>query len=359
MTMRKLLATTALSIGLAMPVAAQTNDQTGQTQTQATQGQQQAQGMQIMVSSLIGRTIYMPGQMGGGQMGAGDEASATSGSGNEGNMTDGMSAQEQNEVAQGGLEGEAEELEQGAENVASDVGQAVENTAEDVAQAGQNAWDNLEREVSEVPEGWQQVGEIGDVVVTRQGEVRALLVDSGGFLGAGETERRIDIENVRFVADSDDQGEYYVVFAGDRQMFEEQGSYDQARAEEQGEMRATENEAFAQEVAAQGRGQRDAMEQVEWTGLTTEELLGTRVYGANDEWVGDLSELSLSENGEIEGVIIDVGGFLGIGEKPVMMSLDQVELRRESTGLGDGYRAYVNATEEELDAMEEWVDPDL
>ncbi|MGP1356245.1 PRC-barrel domain-containing protein [Roseicyclus sp.] len=354
MTMRTLMTTTALAIGLAMPVAAQTDTQGNQTQQ--TQGQQQqAQGMQIMVSSLIGRTLYMlDGQMQGGQQGQqGDSAMSGDAAGD-----DGMTAEEQQEVAEGGVEGEAEELEQGAEDVASDVGQAVENTAEDVGQAASAAWNNLEAEVTDAPENWQRVGEIDDVIVTQQGEVRALLVDAGGFLGAGATEQRIDIQNVRFVADSDDEGEYFVVFAGDRSTFEGTQTYDQAQAEQAGEMRATENPQFQEEVYAQGRGlPRDEMESASWEGMTTEDLLGTRVYGQNDEWVGDLSELRISQDGNIEGVIIDVGGFLGIGEKPVLMPLDQVELRRDEGAFGNNFRAYVNATEEELDAMEEWVEP--
>jgi hypothetical protein len=282
-------------------------------------------------------------------------------------QSDGMSAEEQQEVAEGGVEGEMEELEQGTEEAVADVAdaaertaeqteQVVEDTARDVGQAAENAWDNLAAEVTEAPENWQMVGDIDDVIVTREGEVRALLIDAGGFLGAGETERRVDIENVRFVRDADDQGEYFVVFAGNQQMFEEQGQYDAAQAEQQGEMRATENEQFASQVAAEGRGMGENLETVAWDSITTEEVLGARVYGSNDEWIGDLSEFNLADDGSIEGVIIDVGGFLGIGEKPVQMSLDQVTLRRYA---GDEIRAYVNATEADFDAMQEWTGSDL
>ncbi|MDG4650500.1 PRC-barrel domain-containing protein [Roseibacterium sp. SDUM158017] len=363
MTMRNLLATTALSIGLAMPAMAQTTDQTG-SQTGAQSGQtsesqqaqgQQAQGMTIMVSSLIGRSLYMPGAEGDA---SGDQSGDTARSGAQsgGEMDDGMSAEEQAEVAEGGAEGEMEELEQGAERAAAEAGQAVENTAEQVGQAAENAWDNLAREVTEAPENWQMVGDIDDVVVSQDGEVRALVVDAGGFLGAGEQERRIDIENVRFVQDSDDEGEYFVVFAGDRSMFEEQENFDQAQAEQEGEMLASENEEFQSQIAAEGRGPQDDLESVDWASITTEDVLGAPVYGRNDEWIGDLSEFNLASDGTIESVIIDVGGFLGLGEKPVEMSLDQVTLRRYA---GDEIRAYVDATEADLDAMPEWEGSDL
>jgi hypothetical protein len=92
-------------------------------------------------------------------------------------------------------------------------------------------------------------------------------------------------------------------------------------------------------------------EPVDWSNLTTEDVLGAAVYGSNNEWIGDLSELHLADDGQVEGAIIDVGGFLGIGEKPVEMALDQVEVRRAATGQ---IRAYVSATEEELEELPTW-----
>ncbi len=358
--MRKLLTTTAIALGLAMPagialpVAAQSQDDSAQQQSADAQTQMQQMG--IMASNLIGHRLYMPrsqsGEMESGRQGGSDgDMAQTEGSD--------MTQEEQTEVAQGGVEGEAGEREAETEEAVAEAGQAVEDAAEETGQAIQNVGREIASEVSEVPEDWQMAGDIDDVIITREGEVRALLVDAGGFLGMGETEKRVELDNVRFVRDSDDEGEYFVVFAGDRQMFEEQQDYDLAAAQQDDEMLATQSEEVQNQMAAQGRGAEGArgdMEPVDWANVTTEELLGAPVYGENDEWIGDLSELNLADDGGIEGVIIDVGGFLGIGEKPVMMSLDQVTLRR---AFGDEIRAYVNATEEELDAMEEWTGTDM
>jgi hypothetical protein len=368
--MRKLLTTTAIALGLAMPaglalpVAAQSQDDSAQQQSADAQTQMQQMG--IMASNLIGHRLYMP--QGQGDQMDGQQQAAQDGSGQmdgeqqtdmaETEQSD-MTQEEQQEVAQGGVEGEAEELEAGTEEAVAEAGQAVEDAAEETGQAIQNVGQEIASEVSEVPENWQMAGDIDDVIITREGEVRALLVDAGGFLGMGETEKRVELDNVRFVRDSDDEGEFFVVFTGDRQMFEEQQDYDQAAAQQDDEMLATQSEEVQNQMAAQGRGAeetREDMEPVDWANVTTEELLGAPVYGENDEWIGDLSELNLADDGGIEGVIIDVGGFLGIGEKPVMMSLDQVTIRR---AFGDEIRAYVSATEEELDAMEEWTGTDM
>jgi len=85
--------------------------------------------------------------------------------------------------------------------------------------------------------------------------------------------------------------------------------------------------------------------------LTTEDLTGTRVYGANDEDIGEVGELLLAD-GEISQVVIDFGGFIGIGEKEVALDMSQMTILR-SDDLGD-FRVYVDLTEEELDAMPEY-----
>lgn len=224
-------------------------------------------------------------------------------------------------------------------------GSATQNEQNDATADG-----DMAAGVSEIPDNWQMVGDIDDLIVTEDGEVQALLVDAGGFLGMGETERRIGIQDVRFVPDTDDEGDYYVVFAGNRATFEELGTYDQTRAEDEGWMRASQNEEMARELDQSPQRQQ---EPVEWGAVTTDEVLGAAVYGEDGEWIGDLSELNVTGDGEVTGVILDVGGFLGIGEKSVELPMDQVELRRTE---GDEIRAYVSATQEELEAMEEWSD---
>lgn len=213
----------------------------------------------------------------------------------------------------------------------------------------ENASDAEMTEVADAPDTWEMVGDIDDMVVTTDGQVAAILVDAGGYLGVGEDERRIDIENVRLVRDSDDEGQFFVVFSGDRSTFEQQQQFDEEQARTEGLMRASENERMAQEMDQSPQRQEES---VEWSSISTEDLLGAPVYGPEGEWVGDLSELSVSDDGNVEGAIIDVGGFLGLGEKPVMLPIDDVEVRR--TGYSE-LRAYVSATEEELESMDTWT----
>ena len=48
---------------------------------------------------------------------------------------------------------------------------------------------------------------------------------------------------------------------------------------------------------------------------------------------------------------MDVGGFLGIGEKPVALDMASVRLTRTE---GEDLRAYLSVSEDELEQMESW-----
>jgi hypothetical protein len=57
-------------------------------------------------------------------------------------------------------------------------------------------------------------------------------------------------------------------------------------------------------------------------------LDGVRVYDSNDEWIGEIHEIVVGADGTNQA-IIDVGGFLGIGEKPVALSLADITISEE------------------------------
>lgn len=79
------------------------------------------------------------------------------------------------------------------------------------------------------------------------------------------------------------------------------------------------------------------------------DLTGMRVYGANDEWIGEIDNVVVDQNDNIVAAVLGVGGFIGIGEKDVLVSFDSITVKEEAEG--DEMRAYVDATEEMLEAL--------
>jgi hypothetical protein len=82
--------------------------------------------------------------------------------------------------------------------------------------------------------------------------------------------------------------------------------------------------------------------------LTSENLEGTTVYGAEDANVGDIGDVVLTKDGKVDAIIIDVGGFLGIGEKQVAVGMDALKFMQDEDG--DRY-LYTTFTKEQLDAQ--------
>ncbi|CAL79374.1 conserved hypothetical protein; putative exported protein [Bradyrhizobium sp. ORS 278] len=54
-------------------------------------------------------------------------------------------------------------------------------------------------------------------------------------------------------------------------------------------------------------------------------LVGVKVYNNNNENVGSIDDMLVDKSGNIKGVVIGVGGFLGMGEHLVAVSFDQVK----------------------------------
>ena len=65
--------------------------------------------------------------------------------------------------------------------------------------------------------------------------------------------------------------------------------------------------------------------------MTATALLAAHIYGAENEDVGSLSDAVIGPKGHLRGFIVDVGGFLGIGEKPVLVRASEAEIRRDTT----------------------------
>ena len=58
-------------------------------------------------------------------------------------------------------------------------------------------------------------------------------------------------------------------------------------------------------------------------------LEGLSVYNNNNEKIGDISEVLVNRQGQVEAVVIGVGGFLGIGERHVAVPFTALQWQQE------------------------------
>jgi len=54
-------------------------------------------------------------------------------------------------------------------------------------------------------------------------------------------------------------------------------------------------------------------------------LIGVNVYNDQDEKLGSISEILLDKSGKIDGVIVGVGGFLGMGSHDIKVELSKLK----------------------------------
>jgi len=84
------------------------------------------------------------------------------------------------------------------------------------------------------------------------------------------------------------------------------------------------------------------------------DFMGSRVYNLGGERIGDVNDMLVDEAGRVTAIILGVGGFLGIGEKEVSMTTDQVKRMVHSDG---AVYFTVNATKDQLTAAPTYERP--
>lgn len=278
---------------------------------------------------------------------------------------------------------------------------------------------------------WDDIGEINDVLLDSEGNVKAVILGIGGFLGMGERDVSVNMDEIRIVTEEGDSDDRFLVVNTSKEMLEKAPAFErmddeadmeteanmdanadmnadtdmaatdmnaEAEVDTETEMEAdaeameadaealaNEAEMEAEEAAAETEQAVDEattemaeganeLEQdmerpmltapaVEREGyanattdevaaLTAEDLEGSYVYGANDETVGEIGALVMGDDGEVGQVVINVGGFLGIGEKPVAVTWDELQIMKNAEG--DDFRIYIDSSEEALEAQPEY-----
>ncbi|MCC5996195.1 MAG: PRC-barrel domain-containing protein [Oceanicaulis sp.] len=298
-------------------------------------------------------------------------------------------------------------------------------------------------------DGLESIGKVKDIVLTHDGQILALVIGVGGFLGIGEKDVAVTMDQVTFGYDRTDLSQMHIVVDAsadtvadwprfERSLLTESTAATQARAAQAARTteaarvstaartaeaarttetaraaeaaRATEaartteaarareaaraaetartteaarvreaartteaartaeaasaaEEARESETARASQSvrtsftrpnvTRDGYNRIAVTDVTTVLLTGKTVYDVNDRSVGTVDDLILNEDGVVTNVIIDFGGFLGIGTRQV--SLDYDELTVLWNDSNETVRVYVDATRAAIQARPQFV----
>ncbi len=84
-------------------------------------------------------------------------------------------------------------------------------------------------------------------------------------------------------------------------------------------------------------------------GMTAEEIIGRNVVDIAGDNVGSVGDLMLGPDGQISHVMVDVGGFLGIGTRTVALEVGSLTAEQ-----GDGGDFVVALTREQIEALPQY-----
>ena len=78
------------------------------------------------------------------------------------------------------------------------------------------------------------------------------------------------------------------------------------------------------------------------------DLIGKTAYGSDQKKIGTINDVIMKQDGSgIEGVVVGVGGFLGLGEHNVALKMDKFQFRPSENGR---VMVILTASKEELQA---------
>ena len=225
----------------------------------------------------------------------------------------------------------------------------------------ENEFDDDYRYEAGAEKEWDDVGEINNIVLSRDGMVKAVIIGVGGFLGIGEKDVAVNMDKIRIVSDGPDANDYFLVFTASKAMLDNAPDWDRAeyrerlqrverkREEREADMESLERNAMMYKADDSLFDGIDAegYEYVKADVVTRDNLIGSTVYSIKNDDIGEVEDLRGS--GSKLFAVLEVGGFLDIGDKHVAVPLDKLRVMRKA---GDeDLRVYVAATEEQLEEL--------
>ncbi|TPK58503.1 PRC-barrel domain containing protein [Mesorhizobium sp. B2-4-19] len=220
----------------------------------------------------------------------------------------------------------------------------------------------------------QNIGSVNDIVLSKEGKAESLVIGVGGFLGLGAKNVTYDFNKAQW---AEKNGDRWLVAQTTKEELQAQPDFNRkaydpapattasnepastapaattAPAAAPADKTAEAPAATTPAATAPDKTQTAAIDKSKLTAMPVgeikaEDLKGTTVYGANDAKVGEIGDVVLTPDKKTDAVIVNVGGFLGIGEKEVAVGLDNLKFMTDKNGKKYLYTTF---TKEQLEAQ--------
>lgn len=235
------------------------------------------------------------------------------------------------------------------------------------------------------PEG-DKIGDIEAVYVTPSGQIDTVIIGVGGFLGMGERDVAVKWSDLK-VTDNGDKitaamtkdslkalPEYtYKDKTYRGKVFSDAGVYNangtrradsttttmpSTSSSPRDSMtrtdtpRTTDRPAVSGTTAKDRSAMRTNTKNFTKSGeMSADAIIGASVKNKANETIGEIKDIHVGKDGAIKGAVVGVGGFLGVGERDVLMPWSQLQIAREGD---DDLVVRTDATKDSLKAMPEY-----
>lgn len=221
---------------------------------------------------------------------------------------------------------------------------------------------------SSVEDSAEQIGTVTDMVITSGLGISAVVISVGGFLGVGEKDVAVDFAQLEWAQRDDGSRRWVLATTADALAAAPAFAWSDSEAmtgetaltpdEEQEQLvEGNPNDADIDPALTTDQAERPAIatpvdrtgfSEFDETGLTPDDLRGIGVYGINDEQIGTIGDVVVNPDGSFDAVIVDVGGFLGLGAKPVAVGYDNLVFSVDT--FGNRY-LFLNTNREQLETQ--------
>lgn len=228
----------------------------------------------------------------------------------------------------------------------------------------------------------EKIGDVKDIVLSKDGKAEQFVLGVGGFLGVGQKNVAFDFGKAEWV---EKNGDRWMVVQASKEQLQGLPDFDRKAYDPAPATTAAGSEAPAavtpttdtaankpsgdaaapaatdQTAQAPAAGDNSATDTTETAAIdkstltdvaadkiSADNLIGTTVYGADDAKVGEIGDVVLSSDNRVDAVVVDVGGFLGIGSKPVAIGMDKLKFMADKDGK---QYLYTNFTKDQLEAQ--------
>jgi len=239
---------------------------------------------------------------------------------------------------------------------------------------GENVYDGTGEDAN-------HIGDVSDIVIGADGGIDAVVVGVGGFLGIGAKDVAIDFAQLEW---TERDGDRWLVAPMTKEQLEQQVAFDRtvyepektaaasdpaasttapsvapapdstamapadpAPADQTAESTAPAAPEATTDTTTTAAIDRSTLKEMPAGDIRAEEMVGTTVYGSDDANVGEIGDVVLTPDGKVDAYIVNVGGFLGVGEKEVAVGSDNLQFM---TDADNNKYLYTTFTKEQLDA---------